>query len=189
MNNAAALGCASARGTLASSTQTEMQATATQGPFVPFTNRKKFYYLFFRRYSLIVPSGATSSTVSSSALASAAGLPGSPRHPSAASHSSSSSLHAVIESQPAASSIMPAVVVNAEPPTMSLKLRPFQRGSSITQIFIRTYSGKTITLDIELSDSIENLRQKIQVHFVCVCVCVCVYVCVPVLFNIYPLFF
>jgi len=30
------------------------------------------------------------------------------------------------------------------------------------QIFIKTLTGKTITLDIESSDSVENLKQKIQ---------------------------
>ena len=30
------------------------------------------------------------------------------------------------------------------------------------QIFIKTLTGKTITLDVEPSDSIENIKQKIQ---------------------------
>lgn len=30
------------------------------------------------------------------------------------------------------------------------------------QIFIKTLTGKTITLDVEPSDTIENLKQKIQ---------------------------
>lgn len=30
------------------------------------------------------------------------------------------------------------------------------------QVFIKTLSGKTITLDVESSDSIENVKQKIQ---------------------------
>jgi ubiquitin len=30
------------------------------------------------------------------------------------------------------------------------------------QIFIKTLTGKIITLDIELSDTVENLKQKIQ---------------------------
>jgi ubiquitin len=30
------------------------------------------------------------------------------------------------------------------------------------QIFIKTLTGKTITLDVEPSDSIENVKQKIQ---------------------------
>ena len=30
------------------------------------------------------------------------------------------------------------------------------------QIFVKTLTGKTITLDIELSDSIENVKEKIQ---------------------------
>ena len=32
----------------------------------------------------------------------------------------------------------------------------------VMQIFIKTLTGKTITLDIESSDSVENLKQKIQ---------------------------
>ena len=32
----------------------------------------------------------------------------------------------------------------------------------MTQIFIRTLTGKTITLECELTDSIENVKQKIQ---------------------------
>ena len=30
------------------------------------------------------------------------------------------------------------------------------------QIFVKTLTGKTITLDVEPSDTIENLKQKIQ---------------------------
>ena len=30
------------------------------------------------------------------------------------------------------------------------------------QIFVKTLTGKTITLDVEPSDSIENIKQKIQ---------------------------
>ena len=30
------------------------------------------------------------------------------------------------------------------------------------QVFIKTLTGKTITLDVEPSDSIENVKQKIQ---------------------------
>jgi hypothetical protein len=31
------------------------------------------------------------------------------------------------------------------------------------QIFVKTLTGKTITLDVDSSDSIENVKQKIQV--------------------------
>ena len=37
------------------------------------------------------------------------------------------------------------------------------RGGSGMQIFVKTLTGKTITLDVESSDSIENVKQKIQV--------------------------
>jgi ubiquitin len=30
------------------------------------------------------------------------------------------------------------------------------------QIFVKTLTGKTITLDVEPSDTIENVKQKIQ---------------------------
>lgn len=30
------------------------------------------------------------------------------------------------------------------------------------QIFVKTITGKTITLDVELSDTIENIKKKIQ---------------------------
>ena len=30
------------------------------------------------------------------------------------------------------------------------------------QIFIKTLTGKTITLDVEASDTVENVKQKIQ---------------------------
>ncbi len=32
------------------------------------------------------------------------------------------------------------------------------------QIFVKTLTGKTITLDVEPSDTIENVKQKIQDH-------------------------
>jgi len=35
-------------------------------------------------------------------------------------------------------------------------------GGSGIQIFVKTLTGKTITLDVESSDSIENVKQKIQ---------------------------
>jgi len=35
--------------------------------------------------------------------------------------------------------------------------------ASAMQIFVKTPTGKTITLEIESSDSIENVKQKIQV--------------------------
>ena len=33
------------------------------------------------------------------------------------------------------------------------------------QIFVKTLTGKTITLDVEPSDTIENVKTKIQVRF------------------------
>jgi ubiquitin C len=35
------------------------------------------------------------------------------------------------------------------------------RGGAM-QIFVKTLTGKTITLDVDSSDSIENVKQKIQ---------------------------
>lgn len=44
--------------------------------------------------------------------------------------------------------------------TLHLVLR--LRGGAGMQIFVKTLTGKTITLDVESSDTIENLKQKIQ---------------------------
>jgi Ubiquitin family len=35
------------------------------------------------------------------------------------------------------------------------------------QIFVKTLTGKTITLEVESSDTIENVKQKIQVRAAC----------------------
>jgi hypothetical protein len=35
---------------------------------------------------------------------------------------------------------------------------------SIMQIFVKTLTGKTITLEVESSDTIENVKSKIQVR-------------------------
>jgi ubiquitin C len=43
--------------------------------------------------------------------------------------------------------------------TLHLVLR--LRGGAM-QIFVKTLTGKTITLDVDSSDSIENVKQKIQ---------------------------
>ena len=37
-----------------------------------------------------------------------------------------------------------------------------KNNKSIMQIFVKTLTGKTITLDVEPSDTIENVKQKIQ---------------------------
>jgi ubiquitin len=34
----------------------------------------------------------------------------------------------------------------------------------LLQVFVKTLTGKTITLDVEPSDTIENVKQKIQVR-------------------------
>jgi len=36
------------------------------------------------------------------------------------------------------------------------------KGPFIMQVFVKTLTGKTITLDVEPSDTIENVKQKIQ---------------------------
>ena len=38
----------------------------------------------------------------------------------------------------------------------------FSRSSPAMQIFVKTLTGKTITLEVEPSDSIENVKTKIQ---------------------------
>lgn len=46
---------------------------------------------------------------------------------------------------------------------MLVPLKDSQRISGIKmQIFVKTLTGKTITLDVEPSDTIENVKQKIQ---------------------------
>ena len=44
--------------------------------------------------------------------------------------------------------------------TRSTRLLPVQ--SVIMQIFVKTLTGKTITLDVDASDTIEGVKQKIQ---------------------------
>ena len=38
----------------------------------------------------------------------------------------------------------------------------FQRCKMTMQIFVKTLTGKTITLDVDSNDSIANVKQKIQ---------------------------
>ena len=45
------------------------------------------------------------------------------------------------------------------------------------QIFVKTLTGKTITLDVEPSDTIENIKQKIQVGGGHMCTETFVYFC------------
>ncbi len=42
------------------------------------------------------------------------------------------------------------------------KTKNSQHQTSTMQIFVKTLTGKTITLEVEPSDSIENVKQKIQ---------------------------
>ena len=44
---------------------------------------------------------------------------------------------------------------------LGLAMAPKANASGM-QIFVKTLTGKTITLDVEASDSIENVKQKIQ---------------------------
>ena len=37
-----------------------------------------------------------------------------------------------------------------------------KKQQKIMQVFVKTLTGKTITLDVEPSDTIENIKQKIQ---------------------------
>ena len=43
---------------------------------------------------------------------------------------------------------------------LGLALAP--QADASMQIFVKTLTGKTITLDVDSSDSIENVKQKIQ---------------------------
>ena len=47
------------------------------------------------------------------------------------------------------------------------------------QIFVKTLTGKTITLEVEPSDTIENVKAKIQVHIdqFCNCNLPCILLC------------
>ena len=42
------------------------------------------------------------------------------------------------------------------------KQKKTKENKTIMQIFVKTLTGKTITLDVEPSDTIENVKQKIQ---------------------------
>ena len=53
------------------------------------------------------------------------------------------------------------VVTSAANDCCSLALRR-PRKTDTMQIFVKTLTGKTITLDVEPSDTIENVKQKIQ---------------------------
>ncbi len=44
---------------------------------------------------------------------------------------------------------------------LGLSISPKSNASGM-QIFVKTLTGKTITLDVEASDSIENVKQKIE---------------------------
>lgn len=43
-----------------------------------------------------------------------------------------------------------------------LSIYHFQEDHTIMQIFVKTLTGKTITLEVESSDTIENVKAKIQ---------------------------
>jgi large subunit ribosomal protein L40e len=45
---------------------------------------------------------------------------------------------------------------------ISLHLYIFLSRTNIIQIFVKTLTGKTITLDVEAADTIENVKAKIQ---------------------------
>ena len=46
--------------------------------------------------------------------------------------------------------------------TFYIPLDPTRHTITAMQIFVKTLTGKTITLDVEPSDTIENVKQKIQ---------------------------
>ena len=53
---------------------------------------------------------------------------------------------------------VPTAPAHADPPPPPLPRRP----TAHMQIFVKTLTGKTITLEVEPSDSIENVKAKIQ---------------------------
>ena len=54
-----------------------------------------------------------------------------------------------------------SVIVHAPIKLLDFLVIPARAGSSM-QIFVKTLTGKTITLDVESSDTTENVKQKIQ---------------------------
>lgn len=45
---------------------------------------------------------------------------------------------------------------------MIAKYRPFRDSDNIPNSFVKTLTGKTITLEVESSDTIDNVKSKIQ---------------------------
>lgn len=45
---------------------------------------------------------------------------------------------------------------------MRKRFKPLLSEEVIMQIFVKTLTGKTITLEVEASDTIDNVKQKIQ---------------------------
>ena len=54
------------------------------------------------------------------------------------------------------------IVLRAQTSKKWFKGRLLKIYTALMQIFIKTLTGKTITLDVEDSDTIENVKQKIQ---------------------------
>jgi hypothetical protein len=50
------------------------------------------------------------------------------------------------------------------PPPPHASRRERERESEKMQIFVKTLTGKTITLEVESSDTIDNVKAKIQVR-------------------------
>ena len=48
------------------------------------------------------------------------------------------------------------------PPRLPLTTPPFSSTHITMQIFVKTLTGKTITLEVESSDTIDNVKSKIQ---------------------------
>ncbi len=57
----------------------------------------------------------------------------------------------------------PASVTQKYPLRKYLRNLTGRRTKSKMQIFVKTLTGKTITLEVEASDTIENVKAKIQV--------------------------
>jgi hypothetical protein len=65
------------------------------------------------------------------------------------------------EPLPSSSHSSTFIVVSPLPRVFHL-LDTHDRDSSIMQIFVKTLTGKTITLEVESSDTIDNVKAKIQ---------------------------
>jgi hypothetical protein len=61
-----------------------------------------------------------------------------------------------------ATAALPPVDNSSARPQLSLSIYTDILKAAIMQIFVKTLTGKTITLEVESSDTIDNVKSKIQ---------------------------